>query len=248
MSDQPIRTDLPVHADPRILSNLAPVLDQKDSAVGQQAINSARGALGAIHSTMGAIQDVENKLKPIGTTRIINGQTQLVASHPEFGKAANARYSEAFKSIAANTKQLEGAAHLLQTKINEALHDPTASTPTGIALGQEVRAFCKNLSPTERNDFISAAVSSGDKRTINALLSGQSFLSGMDQSAQDNLRARAHQAFAPTEVAQLAATKQAMDYVERAHADLLGKVDRARKLSETPLAKAEDALKKLASG
>jgi hypothetical protein len=244
----PVRTDIPVQLDIRSLENIAPTLDVQGT-VGVNAIANARTALQAAFKSYAEINDVEAQLRKANPQpRLIDGRTVHVASHPEFGKAAHESFKRAAPAIDGNLKQLNGIATVLQERVDNAIKDPTATTPHTIALGQEIRAYSKGLSPTERIEFVRNAITSGDKRTVNALLSSPGYLSGMDASSLDNLRAQASMQLAKQDYLQLGAVKDAIGRVERAHSLLMGRVEKARKLSETPLSQAEEALKKLAAG
>jgi hypothetical protein len=100
---------------------------------------------------------------------------------------------------------LSHIASVLEKRVNDAIGDPTAHTPQGIAVGREMRAHVKALEPSERIDFIRSAMTSGDERTVNALLNAPGYLSGMPVGWITSARMTSMR-FAAQEYTQLIAT------------------------------------------
>ena len=80
--------------------------------------------------------------------------------------------------------------------IEDAITDPVAKMPAGIAMATEVRAHIKVLRKVERRQALDDAINEGDIRVIGAVVSGKPFLSGHSRAEHDLLRKRATETFA----------------------------------------------------
>jgi hypothetical protein len=249
MSDTPTTNiSIPIHVDPRSLTNLATVLDVAGTP-GAQAIGAARGALGSLHQAFTDIHAAEvavRKAAPV--IRTDHGRTIQMAVSEDLGKASQAAMKRAWPSIESANKQFDGIAQLLERRVGEAMADSAASTPAGIAIATDIRAFVKSMSVSDRMSFLRQAVNDGDKRTIAAVLSGPAYLSGCDAGQLDLLRDQAAMKFAPQEHAQLNAVRQTKAHVEQAGASLMSRVDKVVKLGVNPVTAATAAIQKLAAG
>src|ERR1700756_5708461 len=240
MNDK-VDTSVPMHLHPQVLANLAEHLDVKDT-VGAQAIAVARGALQAVHDGYAAINAAEAAVrKASGQIRMVNGRQQSVGASEDLGKAAQARFNAIAPTIDSSVRQLKGIEQVLEKRVNEAISAPHANTPTGIALATEVRNHIKAMEPSARTDFVRNIVTSGDKRSLNALLSAPGYLSGLDAGTLDTLRELASNHFAQQDWIQLGAVRDATRRVQTAGSVLLGRMQRAVEAGKNPKAAADAA-------
>lgn len=144
-------------------------------------------------------------------------------------------------------KRLNGITQVLEKRVSEAIHDPHAATPTGIAVASEMRAHVKAMEPNARIDIVRGLVTSGDKRSLHAILSAPGYLSGMD-AGMLTLHAQASHQFAQQDYTQLTALREVTTKVANAGSVLLGRAQRAIALGKSPKAMADDAVRKLAAG
>jgi hypothetical protein len=243
MSD--VNTSVPISLSPLSLNNLAPVLDVQNTP-GAQGFAAAQAALQAAHDGFADVNAVEAQLKHTAITKLVDGVPTRVISHPEFGKAVQARFAKANPAIESARKQLNGVTELLGKKVDEALTDPAANSPQGVAQGAEVRAFVKGLSTEARAEFLTIAINTNDKRTIHALLSAPAYLHGGTAETQAMLRNRVASSWATSEYNQLNACREALKRVDHAHSTLMSRMAKAVEQSRSPDAVAASALKALA--
>jgi hypothetical protein len=242
------RTDVPIHLHPLSLDAHNAVLDVPET-LGVQVLGSARDTLQVVHDTFAAINDAETVLKKTtNNLRMVNGRPQFHGATEEFGKAATARATSILPKVDSALKGLNGIATVLAERVENAIKDPAANTPHGVAVGQEIRAFVRAMSPSDRIMFLRDTVTSGDRRTLNAILNSPAYLSGIDAGMADNLRDQAAMQFARQDFTQLNATRDVIAKVSAAGSALLGRAHKATQMGKTPQAAAAEAVAKLASG
>jgi hypothetical protein len=240
-----MRTDVPIHLHPLSLDAHNAVLDVPET-LGMQVLATAREVLQHVHDGYGEINDAETALKKAtNNLRMVNGRPTYHGATEEFGKAAMARAGAVAPKVDGALKGLNGIAKVLAERVENAIKDPAANTPHGVALGQEMRAYVRAMAPADRILFLRDAVTNGDKRTINAILSSPAYLSGIDAGSADNLRAQACMQFARQDYTQLNATNDVIAKVANAGSQLLGRAAKAQQMGKSPMAAAAEAVAKL---
>jgi hypothetical protein len=247
MSDK-IDTSVPINLHPQSLANFAEHLDVKDT-IGAEAIQVARNAMQAVHDGYAAINAAEAMVRrSAGQVRVVDGRKEIVAVSEDLGKAAQQRFNAIAPTVDTAVKKLKGIQQVLEKRVNEAISDPQAQTAPGIALASEVRAHIKAMQPTDRTEFVRTLVTSGDKRSLHALLSAPGYLSGLDAGSLDTLRALASNHFAKQDYAQMLAVQDTVTRVTTAGSVLLGRMQRAVAAGKSPKAAADAAIRELARG
>lgn len=110
----------------------------------------------------------------------------------------------------------------LEAAVASALDDPPRKSAEGLGMAQEIRAHVKALG-TSGAGFVRAAIQSGDKTTVAAVLHAPAYLSGLKPEVLAALRTEAARQLAPAEAAQLNATRRAREVVDRAGAALVAR-------------------------
>lgn len=160
---------------------------------------------------------------------------EAAASNPEWTPEAatikTAEYAE--KVEARSLKAWDSASNNLAKTISayEAeLCKPLETsnqTVTTVALAGEIRAHVKQLDASDRQKFMREAFAAKDVRTLQAVLSGPSFLSGLDMNAQDHFVRRFHEMQNPTMVSRLTVAKKAQELLDQRGGLIMTEVVRA---------------------
>lgn len=242
-----IRTDVPASVHPDMVLPLAGALD-REGTPGRAAYSAARAALGELRDTYAAIEDAERAVRDAEPPAAAPGLRRAAgAREEELAEAATRAFDRTAASVDRRVASMRGARDALAARLSEALADPAAATPQGIAIAQEVRAHFRALGADERHAFLSAAVEAGDRRTVAALLSAPPYLSGMTPEVAASLRSRAADRWAPVESAQARALERAVDRVIDASRALVERYAAVVRRAERP-ARARSALVSLAGG
>jgi hypothetical protein len=87
-------------------------------------------------------------------------------------------------------------------------------TVTTAALAAEIRAHVKSMDQPDRQKFMREAFNSRDVRTLQAVLSGPSYLSGLDMNMHDHFVRQFHEMQQPQLVGRLNAMKKALELLD----------------------------------
>ncbi|MGH6678399.1 MAG: hypothetical protein ACREDL_05595, partial [Bradyrhizobium sp.] len=173
----------------------------------------------------------------------------VAATSKELANAAEAAWKRIAPIIDRKVKELNGTITVISNRVAAAIDEPTRKTPEGIALATEVRNYVRALPLEQRTAFINQAINDSDKATIAALLHAQPFLSGLSAQAHANMRKQAAAKFAPLDSGQYDAATSAIEYVTSAGSALSARYGKVmHSMRQTPVEKAADQLKALASG
>jgi hypothetical protein len=248
IADSPsIRTDVPVDIHPDVLIGHAKSLDV-ESTIGRYVLADGRTALTTAYTAIGSLNDAVNSVKEASEPngRVMkDGRKQLTfAVSEELVNATEKSFTRAARGIDARVDSLNTHIKALNIRVNAALDDPITKT----VVATEVRAHFKAMKPDQRISFAVAAIESGDKATIAALLSAPAYLSGLDAKSHTFLRERSASKFAPTDHAQLGAANDVLTKVHAAGARLLARYAEVLGHRSTPTVKAAKQLRQLSEG
>ncbi len=128
----------------------------------------------------------------------------------DYALKAQDRATKAWDSASAN---LAKTIAFCEAELGKPLESQN-QTVTTVALAGEIRAHVKHMDQTERQRFMREAFSRKDVRTLQAVLSGPSFLSGMDMDAHDHHTRRFQEMQNPQLVSRLTAMRKAQELLD----------------------------------
>lgn len=148
---------------------------------------------------------------------------EAAASNPEWTPATQtiktAEYADKVQTRA--TKAWDSASNNLaktiasyEIELSKPL-ETSNQTVTTVALAGEIRAHVKSMDHSDRQKFMREAFNSGDVRTLQAILSGPSFLSGFDLTSHEHFTRRFHEMQNPTMVSRLTVAKKAQELLDQ---------------------------------
>ena len=115
--------------------------------------------------------------------------------------------TRAFHSASANLK-------IIVTGLEKELSAPVEASTHGVLSG-EIRAHVKGLEPAARIGFVRSLIVEGDRRSVESILGGPAFLSGLDTDMQAILLRMYREAVEPVKANRLKAAKGAMDLIDQ---------------------------------
>jgi hypothetical protein len=229
-----VRGDVPPSLHPDVVLPLAEALD-REGTVGRAAYGAARAALEDMYGAYADIEDAERALRAAGRDAELAGAASRAFDRT--AAAADRRIAEMRRHRAA-----------LAARVSDALADPRAAAPDGVALAQEVRAHLRGLPDAERVRFLHGAVEADDRRTVAAALAAPPYLSGITAQQAGAVRGLAAARWAPVDSAQAAAVDRAVERVMTASGSLVARYAKALERADGPRARASRALDRLAEG
>lgn len=243
-----IRTDVPISLHPDVLNPLQKALDVKDTP-GQQAFKSARTALGELYAGYASLEDAiaaakEARKAPPRPYDPRSGSRPA----PDLSRAAQIAFDRAGKKIDSAIADLRRSKEHIAKRIEEATADPIATSPVGIAVASEVRAFVRSVKESERVTFVYGAIKDGDRRTYNAVVSAPAFLAGLKPKDVELVRKMASREWANADTEQSAAVEKALDHIQTASLTFVKRYSEVIEGEETADAAARRAIEKLAAG
>jgi hypothetical protein len=255
-----IRADVPLDWHGDAVRMMHGVALNVPSTLGSSLLNTAADALDALYTTFGSVQDahkaaiaaaapgsrVDSKGRAHGNLRLsAAGYTVAPERERELADAMQLAFDRVMPKVERCLNLIRQQRATIANNVAKALDDRDARTAAGIALAQEVRAHMKELPKTERAAFALAAVHTGDKGTVHALLSAPAFLSGLEPDSHGAIRQAAAAKFAPVDHAQVTAADKVISHVERAAESFVKKFAALRpKVSSAT----SDAIARLVSG
>jgi hypothetical protein len=239
----PIRADVSMALRPEILNPHAAVLKAEGSR-GGPALDGAQRALGAMHTELALINDARTSafesISPVVKRQIalINqGQDKGKMKAPpgtyvgpdgklaihldatvarDFNTAAEIAFKRGAVKLDSARKVAIETRETLDFEIKSKIKDPAASTPVGIASGQEIRAHVRALPAMERVSFLQQELVAGNRRVASAILGSEPFLWGGTAQQQSVLSEIAQKSLAPREYAERAALDSVVQAIEDA--------------------------------
>lgn len=203
----------------------------KARPLGQRIHASTRSALETMHTAASelahAITTVSGEgvrrqhptrgSSTVGDVRVVGSKLRSFSgSEPDLVDAAQKRFGEVARKVDKSLADLTEAETTLADAVATKLTDQRAESPTGVALGSEVRQFVRGLDRGKRLGLVKERIEAGDLATVSAVLNSASFLSGLDESEASALRGLAEKKFAPVESEALASARQARQMIESA--------------------------------
>jgi hypothetical protein len=197
-------------------------LDTKMNEVGRSAAGSIGAATDALYEAFGAVEEVSRKLTSASVDRMNPGQprppgrlvgNKFVPDHGherELAAKAKKHFDNASAAYEAGMQRGRAAREALARRVAKAL-EPDSSQPH---VDSEVRTHVRELPITKRTPFIFELVSSGEKRSVAAILHAPPYLSGLDQQDMRELHARAATKFAGDDYENLVAVEEALARAE----------------------------------
>lgn len=160
---------------------------------------------------------------------------EAAASNPEWTPATQtiktAEYAEKVQTRA--TKAWDSASNNLtktiasyEIELSKPL-ETSNQTVTTVALAGEIRAHVKQMDFSDRQKFMREAFAAKDLKTLQAVLSGPSYLSGFDLAAHDMHTRRFHEMQNPTMVSRLTVAKKAQELLDQRGPLIWSEVTRA---------------------
>jgi len=226
-----IRADVSPSIHPHILATEVPTLSIPGT-IGSESLSSAQAALATMYNCAAQVFDAEKAISEAPATGdrvMVMGRIRPVSDASEgFGAAVDKSVSAAAKSVDGQMKRLLGFEEGLATKVKNAVWDSDSERVSGVAVAGEVRGHFKKLPVGKRLSEAMAAIRAGDRRTTTALLSAPSYLSGLSEENLAIIRDLAGERFAPTEFAQLRATRSAIEKVQAAGGYFLNDTNRSK--------------------
>jgi hypothetical protein len=219
--------------DPR---NIEAIEGVDEKTIGY--VRCAIDAFGTVHSSLQRLSDAREQVKKDSSKTQAN-QILIVAA--EAGKLMD-RSTRAFDS--ARTRLIDGI-----RSIDDSLSGPLV-TKSDNSLSAEVRAFCRNLPAGEREKFISDAVKRKDLTTLQAVLGGPAYLSGLSPQMQQIHTRQYRELTTPDLVVRLEVMRKALDLIEGRAGLIFTEIEKAlgakweviQKLRETQSAAAQALL------
>lgn len=247
------RGDVSPSLDPGTLLPHAPVLDVENTR-GRLVLDSARSALTSLHRELSLINDARkaafaernpndiaklhkamhgNGKTPFPDSAVNDGAAGNVIPLPpakarEFNAAAEIAFKRAATNVDRQMKVLRETRETISDLVRTAITDPHAGLPASIATQAETRAHFKAMDPAKRTALLMDRVEKGDIATAHAILNAAPFLSGMDDKAHAEFRARVEHKFAPQARAQLDATDAVLGKVMTASEIFVSSYAKAR--------------------
>jgi len=167
-------------------------------------------ALRAFEVTHKAITDMFTAREAAASNPEWTPATQTIKT-AEYAAKAQERATKAMDSAHSN---LCKAIKSYEAELSRPL-ETANQTVTAVALAGEIRAHVKSMDHTERQKFMREAFNGKDVRTLQAVLSGPSYLSGMDMAMHDVYVRQYQEMQQPDLVSRVAAMKKAKEMLER---------------------------------
>src|SRR5207248_347561 len=123
----------------------------------------------------------------------------FTGNEEELAAAASTAFNRVAGAVDRRMAELKGCREALSEEVAGALRDPQGATLAGVSQGQEIRNYVRALKPSERRSFLVSAASSGDVRTVSAVMAAPPFLSGLSADDVVGLRKHAALALAPVQ-------------------------------------------------
>jgi hypothetical protein len=256
---------------PAILDVHREVLDA-DGARGQPAFHMAKAALGTMYEEIGRIQTARaaafDTLSPTDARRLQmhkdgrgpvppnvymskEGQLTLHLA-PEIAASFNSASTIAFERGSvrldqAHQKAMQTRAELVDI-VEHHVVDPKASSASGIAMAQEIRAHLKSLPADQRAAWVRQKVEAGNTRVASAVQNAEPELAGLDDKAHAVLVDLMQVKFTPVERKQLDSINALVQAIEDAGTLALNAFERARVPEPAKSKAASSALSALRTG
>jgi len=180
-----------------------------------------------------------------GETVVHNGVlTQFHGGEAEIQTVDRANFARTIENLDHRTAAIRAVGAGLEGQVTAAITDQSLTVP----VAQEIRAHLKSLNPVAARTFLSQEIGRGDRRTITAVLTAPSYLSGFEDNVLSELREEAARMFAPEAHAQLGAILKLLDRLAQSR-DLFEAEYRKflAPLPEVPKVKLKRAIRELAN-
>ena len=214
MAEMKVRSDVTPSLHPEILSTEVPSLSE---GMGRSALEAGQTALTKMYDTLGRIRDAEHSIAAApanGGKAWVMGKVRSISDAAEgFHAAVDQAVESTARNVDKQVERLRGIEAGLADRVWQSVNVPDAERPTSVAVAQEVRDHFRGLPKGRRFTEASAAIEAGDRRTLAAIFSAPSYLSGFSDADIGTLRDAAGNALAPVEFAALQATRKVTDKV-----------------------------------
>lgn len=166
-------------------------------------LGGAETLLSQAHS---ALQSIGDAKAGAAINPTLNPFEQLVAVDTHAAKVVNpvlARWDKVAGDLEANIAQHEKE---MNASIIGAATNPLAS---------EIRTYLRSMKPAERHAAVTAAINSGDERTIQAICSVPPYLSGIDADERQRIMTDWHAKADPVGAKKVRAMRNALEVLNR---------------------------------
>jgi len=178
-------------------------------------VQCAVDAFSTIHSALQRLSDARAQVAK-DTSKTEANQVLIVAAEAE---KLQDRATRAFDSA---RKRLTDGIAAIETQLSEPL---TAKADN--SLSAEIRAHCRNLPDDKRRTLVAEAVKAKDLTTLQAILGGKHYLSGLTAETQAHFTRQYRELTAPELVTRLDVMRKAQTLIEQRAGLIFSEVEKA---------------------
>lgn len=216
----------PFHPSPSLSEGLIDGIEGAEDfggylAPAKHALSHASEALKSIDAAWQALRNDQSK------TELQKAMT--------LAPAATKKQDAMLRVFSKASEDLHKAVDLIENELTA----PVVAAATASPTNAELRAVIRRMTPDERNALIDKAVREGDTTITNAVLGVHPLITGVDPLRHSMWSRQIREKANPELVRRLAATKKAIEVVERAAPIALKQVEQAMRAKFSDVSKAQ---------